>query len=161
MAVVRLPNQGGFEISDDLVTLAEDTQAARERRDSLVRHALMPFAPSVTNATLSYREENGRIVVTVTPQLGRKAGGESIFATLHERLRVEPPYLDPALALAWEIRWAQLCGTLHPVDLLLRYRERLNTALDHQQHADRDVSDLRRALRLVEGMLPAGAPLGL
>lgn len=159
MAIVRLPNQGDFEIPDDLVRLSEDTQAARERRDSLVRHALSSFAPSVINATLSYREENGRTVVTVTPQLGRKAGGD--FAIMHERLRAEPPYLDPALALAWEIRWAQLTGTLHPVDLLLRYRERLGATLEHQQHATRNVSDLCRALRMAEGTLPTSAPLGL
>lgn len=154
MAIVRLPNQGDFEIPDELVHLPEETQAARTQRDSLVRHALA-FAPSALNASLTYKEENGRTVVIVTPQLGRKALDGPPFAAFHARLRAAPAYLDPALHLSWEIRW-QLLGNRHPVDVLLTYRSRLEELVVGREREQwrREFGDLCTTLRAVEGTLP-------
>ena len=160
MAIARLPNQGDFELPDEIVMLAEESTAARERRDTLVRRALAQFAPSALNASLTYTTENGHTVVKVTPKLGTKALSADVFVGVHEHLRAAPPYLDPALALAWEIRWSQLTGTLHPIDLLLHYRARLQAHVqgEERRRSTQTLSDLCRGGRGVGGPHPPRPP---
>lgn len=158
MAFAVLPNQGRFPISDELLKLRDDSQQAKEERDARVRRVIGQYAPAALNATLTYETEGEAQIVRVTPNLGRKAS--SVFESVHQTLISAPRYIDPALALAWEIKWRYLTGNLNPAQLVT-YRPRLDQMLGQgSKRYDRPLDNLHITLSRAEGILPHEAPIG-
>ncbi|HEU5374539.1 MAG TPA: hypothetical protein VFV38_03785 [Ktedonobacteraceae bacterium] len=162
MAFAMIPNQGRYELPDELFALpANPTQSDRDRRDGLVRRALSQFVPSALNANLTYSEKDGVKEVQVTPRLGTKAADLPVGELLHRHLCSARWYLDPALRLAWEIRIQLLTGNRNPLEVLFGYRSRLEPLVHPPKGArPSPVSDLHEALKAVEGTCPAEAPVG-
>ena len=157
MAFAILPNQGRFPLSDALFALRDTSQQAKEERDARIRHAVGQYAPSATNATLTYEQEGEIHLVRITPNQARKA---AVFDDVHHTLITAPPFLDPTFALAWEILWRNLQGDLNPAKLAL-YRDRVRQALDrHHRQDKRSLYDIHLALSKCEGILPREAPIG-
>src|SRR5712691_11355052 len=128
MAKVKTTNQE-FTIPDEWVRLSDDSQEAKNQRDTRLRRLLAGYSPAITKAQRSDTTEGEETIARVTPQLGTKGvdGGGSgqdlppffllsglrcDLDPVHQALRDAPAYLPPVLRLAWELKWAMLTGKL-------------------------------------------------
>jgi hypothetical protein len=156
-AFAILPNQGRFPLSEALFRLRDASQQAKDERDARIRHALSQFAPSAINATLTYEHDGETQLVRITPNQARKA---ALFDDVHQTLVTAPPYIDAKIALAWEILWSHLHGTLKPAHLAL-YRQRVTRVLERPYRRDEpSFSAIHQALSRCEGSVPREAPRG-
>ena len=173
MAKVKTNNQE-FPIPDEWVALADDSQEAKNQRDTRVRRLLSSYIPAITNAQLSFTTEGDETIVRVTPQLGTK-GVEELWAHLpvpsffyltglhcdlvpvHEALRAGPPYMPPVLKLAWELKWAMITGNL-TFKRLLDYQPQIQRVLE--QHDGGLVEQIHERLKGLPPLSSPAAPIG-
>jgi hypothetical protein len=173
-AKVKTNNQE-FPIPDDWVALADDSQEAKNQRDTRLRRLLASYVPAVTNAQLSYTTEGDETIVRVTPQLGTKGVEElsaaqplpSFFflsglhcdlAPVHEALRDAPPHMPPVLKLAWELKWAMITGRL-TFQRLLDYQPQIQQVL--QRHGEESlVEHIHERLKGLPSLKSPAVPIG-
>ncbi len=173
-AKVKTNNQE-FPIPDEWVALANDSQEAKNQRDTRLRRALAGYIPAITNAQLSYSTEGDETIVRVTPQLGTKGveepeAGQSLpsffflsglrcdLAPVHEALRKAPPYLPPALGLAWQLKWEMLNGRL-TFQRLLDVQPRIQQVLEESAGEGR-VEHIHERLKGLPPLKCPAVPIG-
>jgi len=170
---VKTGNQE-FDIPDEWVALAEETEDAKRRRDELLRRKLGGYIPAITNGVISVREEDGNTVVRVTQQVGTKAAAEETESCLPAAfylspmstdltgvlslLRDAPAYLPPTLKLALELKWLLISGKL-TFDRLVAYQPVIREALEERQSTSL-VEELHRRLTEVPPPRISYVPLG-
>ena len=98
--------------------------AALAASDDLIRKALLPFYPEVGNATIGRKEENGETIITIVKRAGSKG------LTPFEQLVVTPESVNPAIALAGELKLKESKGELVEFFTLLQYQARIDEAIE-------------------------------
>ncbi len=101
-------------LSGDGLTIEIEDEIARS--DELLKWALSPHYPDLANALISREEKEGVLIVTVSKRAGPKGSYQADMAQ-----RVNPvvlaleeasAYLNPALALAWQL-YSQASSNSH------------------------------------------------
>jgi hypothetical protein len=98
-------------LSGDGVTIELEDEIARS--DELLKRALSPHYPDVANALISRQEKDNLLKVTISKRAGSK-GNMNAAEFKHNQtsqsqhpvvmaLAEAPDYLNPALALAWQL----------------------------------------------------------
>lgn len=92
-------------LSGDGMTIEIEDEIARS--DDLLKRALSPHYPDLANALISREEKDGVLRVTVSKRAGPKGSNQADYsAGLNQvvlSLNEASDYLNPALALAWQI----------------------------------------------------------
>lgn len=139
--------------------------AATAETDDAIRQALRGFYPDITNATITRRTENDRLIITVVKRAGTKGATEksnikpnAFFrrtvkarrAKLHAHenkaegdrfsgvlkvLKASPEELNPAVRLAHELQTAIATGEITHAGVALRRREIEEAILDGEREA--------------------------
>jgi hypothetical protein len=92
-------------LSGDGMTIEIEDEIARS--DAMLKRALAPHYPDLANALITREEKDGLLKVTISKRAGPKGYNQEsekgqpglIVAALEEA----PEYLNPALALAWQL----------------------------------------------------------
>jgi len=109
--------------------------------DELIKKALLPFYPEVGNALISRTQEDGNTVISVLKRAGTK--GVSPF----EVLVGASESVNPAIALAWEIKRLEAKGELEDPIVLLRYSKQIDQAIEQGENEASDVARSRAKLQ--------------
>ncbi|HEX2913720.1 MAG TPA: hypothetical protein VH186_23145 [Chloroflexia bacterium] len=92
-------------LSGDGMTIEIEDEIARS--DDLLKRALSPHYPDLANAFISREEKDGLLKVTVSKRAGPKGSYQADKVTSANpvvlALEEAPDYLNPALALAWQL----------------------------------------------------------
>ncbi len=92
-------------LSGDGMTIDIEDEIAKS--DELLKRALSPHYPDLANAFISREEKDGLLKVTVSKRAGPKGSYQIGNATSTNpavlSLDEAPDYLNPALALAWQL----------------------------------------------------------
>jgi hypothetical protein len=99
-------------LSGDGLTIEIEDEIARS--DDLLKRALSPHYPDLANALISREEKEGILKVTVSRRAGPKGSLQTgkvespnpVVLALEEA----PDYLNPALALAWQLYFQATSG---------------------------------------------------
>jgi hypothetical protein len=173
MATMKTTNQE-FPIPDEWVVLADESQEAKNQRDTRIRRKLGSYIPALTNGQITYTQEGEEMVVRVTPQLGTKAvmlreqeqlpsffflsRMQCDLEDVHARLRDALAYLPPTLSLAWELKWLQVTGQL-TFQRLIDYQPKIRETIT-ANHDARLVEHIHERLRDLPAISAPAAPLG-
>ncbi len=99
-------------LSGDGLTIEIEDEIARS--DDLLKRALSPHYPDLANALISREEKDGLLKVTVSRRAGPKgslqAGDVVNPNPVVLALEEAPDYLNPALALAWQLYFQTSSG---------------------------------------------------
>jgi hypothetical protein len=94
-------------LSGDGMTIELEDEIARN--DELLKRALSPHYPDLANALISREQKEGLLKVTVSKRAGPKGAFQDAGSTTQSHneviatLEEAPDYLNPALALAWQL----------------------------------------------------------
>src|SRR5690349_4185743 len=88
MATINLNGQT-FELDDEI---AGDDQRLKD--------ALAPYAPDIQHAQINRTKNGTKMVVNISRRTGTKGGGPAPL----ELLVAAPAWINPALALAWQLK---------------------------------------------------------
>lgn len=97
------------------------------KSDELLKRALAPHYPDLANAQITRETQDGVLKVTVSKRAGPKGNGRDASSSgdlpitgesaegnanpVLAALDAAPPYLNPALALAWQLARREVAGT--------------------------------------------------
>jgi hypothetical protein len=99
-------------LSGDGLTIEIPDEIAQN--DDLLKRALAPHYPDLANALITREEQDGLLKVTLAKRAGPKGSAqESDRATKNPvalALDDVPDYLNPALALAWQLHFQHAAG---------------------------------------------------
>ncbi len=109
--------------------------------DELIKKALLPFYPEVGNALISRTQEDGQTVVSVLKRAGTKG------VTPFEVLIAAPESVNPAIALAWELKRLEAKGELEDPAVLLQYSKQIDQAIEQGKNEASDVAHSRAKLQ--------------
>ncbi|MCP9496861.1 MAG: hypothetical protein MSG64_20690 [Pyrinomonadaceae bacterium MAG19_C2-C3] len=139
--------------------------AATAETDEGIRQALRGFYPDITNATITRRTENDRLIITIVKRAGTKGATEKSSVTpgafirrkvkarqakfhAHENkaegnrfgsvlgvLKAAPEELNPAVKLAYELQTAIATGEMTHAGVALRRREIEEAVLGGEREA--------------------------
>ena len=154
--IVKMQNQT-FPIPDDLIALPNESDEAKQQRDSNLKRWLAQISPAATNATLQWGEENGQTVVRVTPKLGTK--GSFVVDPLIGLLQDAPQSIPTTWSLVTDLKLLLASGKLTP-GLLFSYQERITQALVEASQEERQVSEFYRRLKEAKAVPSPITPMG-
>ncbi len=141
-------------LSGDGMTIEIEDEIARS--DDLLKRALSPHYPDLANALISREEKDGVLKVTVSKRAGPKGSFQADGKTSTNRvvlaLEEAPDYLNPALALAWQLRSRKVSGVSTGEDGLTLDEQ---LALQHQikeavREGEEQALQVKKALELLK-----------
>ncbi len=140
-AIILLNGQK-FELDESLVAT-----------DQHVRDALAPYAPDIQTAQIARSTKDGQVVITITKRPGTKGSGPTPL----DALIAAPVWINPALALAWQLKHQE---TLVPLSLIT-WIEHYPAIEDARNAGSAAVHEVGEALQQLQQSVPIPAPLRL
>ncbi len=163
--------------------------AATAETDEAIRQALRGFYPDITNATITRRTENDRLIITIVKRAGTKGATKKSIVTpsacfrrivkvrrakshayenkvegerfdgVLEVLKASPEELNPAVRLAYELQTAIATGEMTHAGVALRRQEIEEAVLDGEREA-RQVTAALDSLKAAPAISSSQIPTG-
>ncbi|HEY9848017.1 MAG TPA: hypothetical protein V6D28_01055 [Leptolyngbyaceae cyanobacterium] len=103
--------------------------------DQTIRDALAPFFPDATTAEIKREEADGITVIRLVKKAGTKGN-------VMQKLVIAEHQLNPAIALSWQLKMAEIKGKL-TLETLLKIQPLLQTTIEEGEQWQ---TDIRRAI---------------